>query len=308
MSLNISILKNLSSQNIHTSRSLPENVPGLHHTWGARRIVTIAYEALPLVSMISPQLAYKGNLAGLTIAALGSLKNNHKLYAILTAATAYAFYVNPMDTSQVLHSASGVVSVANSISYLAQGNFKQASYSLLKAGSEIVYVGVLATGNPQFVAISLVAQAVSSFNRASYYCSQGRNVEALTNFAIGQIAAFTAYDQRANLFVPAAKYEAAFTEMKVWATKKTNQLVDTASQITAKDVQKWSSQYTEICKAKLSNVTAQDIKDWTVQKTEACKTTLSNITFHDVKDWSLAQLDKFVATFNAALKDLYQSN
>lgn len=232
----------------------------------------IAFEALPLVSMVSPQLAFAGNFAGLSVRTLISLKNNNKFEALVITASAVSFYARPLLTAQVLHGASGVINLGKAVQELCTKQFAAAGKSLLLSAYSIVYVGVLTTANPQLIAISLVAQAVFSFARA-YQFGKDSKYEAAINATIGSLTAFAAYDRRADLLVPSEKYQAAFIEFKDAVVSKANEVIATLSQIEV-------TNHVNTAKATLQNIKFEDVKGWVQENvnlaTEFVKTSFKN--------------------------------
>lgn len=307
------ILTNLieNIQNIEFSRSLPSTShPSFIKTKKGKgskvspifnRAVAVASEALPLVSMVSPQLAFAGNFAGLTVKTLISLKNNNKFDALVTTATAVGFYARPILTAQVLHGASGAINLGKAVQQLLTKQYTAAGKSLLSSGYNIVYVGVLTTANPQLIAISLVAQASFSFIRA-YQLGRNSKCQAAISALIGGLNGFAAYQRRADLLVPSEKYQAAFIEFKAAIVDKANEVVATVSQM---DITKQATNY----KSKLQNIKFEEVTGWVQENvnlaTEFVKTSFKN-TFQaidiyaelrkiDVSDEIISVFKKIVA-------------
>lgn len=270
--------------NVEFSRSLPANVPFVTKYTGFSRIKAIAFEALPLVAMVSPQFAYAGNFAGLTINSITDLRAGRKTVAVVGAAFAAGFYAKPLETSQLMHSISAIKNAASALKQLYNKHFIEAGKSILKSGSSVAFVGALATGNPQMVAISLVAQTAFSLHRAYQFHQKGREYETMINAAIAGFNGFTAYNLRSDLLVPSEKYEAAFVELKNWAFEKQSQVVNAVSQFS-------------ITKA----------KEWAAVQVSSCKTTLEGLKVEDMKSWALDNVNKFAALLKASLNDLFQT-
>lgn len=225
--------------NVEFSRNLPANNLKIQKAPGSYRIAQVAFEALPLVSMYSPKLGFAGNIAGLALRDASNLKKGHKLSALTGAIYATVLCAKPLETAQVTYAVSAIVDIAKGVQQLYNKQFSNAGKSLLSIGFNIIYLGALATANPQMIAISVVAQAAFSLHRAYQYNQKGLIVEALINTVISGFNGVTAYNLRSDIFVPKERYQAAFVELKDWALEKQTQIAQAISQFNIAEAKDW---------------------------------------------------------------------
>lgn len=220
--------------NIETMRSIPQILPVPNREAPIpalkgnilSRTVRVAFEALPLLSLINSSAGRFGTLCAMgfkvgaslsdiaTNSSSTSLKNRIGT-AVVVSTQAASFMVLPSITTRVMHCWSAAQNLFDAAKSLSKGNVSEAGKSAAKSLYDITFIAVLATANPQLIVISLVAQAAFHLHRAYQYKCEGMMVEAVINTVTAGVSGGMVYNRRNDLIVPISKYTAAVKEAGV---------------------------------------------------------------------------------------------
>lgn len=174
------------------------------------RFRSIAMEALPIISLISPQAGIIGTAVGIVI---HKLDVNSKTSLLFNATVAFAYGFAPLLCSRIAHIASAAFNLIATFQHLLKFQFYNAGVSLLKSGYDCTHIAVLAVANPQVAAICYVATTIYSICRAYQWNKSECRAESALNLASAAISGYKAYTVRSDLFVTLDTYREALKQV-----------------------------------------------------------------------------------------------
>lgn len=267
MTTTIETTRIIKPENLLDSRALRTAAPNNKITF--ERATRIAVEAMSLAAVFSARVGYLGNVAILSFSSYTLMQANRTSEAVCHAACAILVYAKPVAAGQVIFGVTGVIRLFQGLSELWKGaGIQTASKNFLLAAYHFTYVGVLATANPQIIAISLVAQTVYSLNKAYNYHTAKNEYEAGFTFAHGALSLLAAFNRRNDLAAPLSAYSNAATQFKDWALAQPNVVQSTVSNITFDGVKNGASAQASSLTSSLSNFSFTGVKDWFVDQTD----------------------------------------
>lgn len=232
----------------------------------------IAMEALNVASIFYAPVSYIGNIAQWSFSAYKNYGVNSRAF-VISSLFAYTFYAKPIVASQVFSGVIGVGHVCKAINEFVKAgtaNFRAAIRPAAKEAGMAVYhlafVGVLATQSPQLIAISLLAQAVFSYNRASAYAEDKKEYEAGLTYVHAGLSALRLFTRRNDLLTSVDKYADAFGEFKNWTFAVPGNIVSSVTNFGFTGALNVVTDSASCLSSTVYNFSLSGVKDWAVDQ------------------------------------------